>query len=97
MPSQDRFAGSIGKADILEHDIADDGRQRNRARGVGFLGRLQKQLARSLEARNRLTELGPDACYLRQRHDEEAEKQDVGEQPADGQEHRLRSAMRRSA
>ncbi len=61
-----------------------DGSETERA-GVSFLGRLQQKLARSFEAGNRLTELGPDAGNLRQRHDEEAEKQDVGEQPTDGQ------------
>ena len=71
--------------------------QGNRTSGVDVFGWLEQQFVRTLKPRNRLAQLGADAGYLCQRHDQEAEEQGIGKQPAHGQTNRPGSAALRSS
>ncbi len=77
------FLGLVAEGDVLEGDIAVDGRQDDGAVGLAVLFVLAHDLGGAIETGERLGELGADGDELNDRRDHEGEKHGVFDVAAD--------------
>ena len=82
---EDGLLGLIGEGDVLEGDVAADGRKVVGAAGLGVLFALGEYLGGAVEAGDGFGELGAYADKLDDGSDHEREKHDVGDVAAGGE------------